>query len=236
MDSFEWNKIAGWALTAAITVLGLSIITGAIYSPHTPKTPAYEVQGVEAEAGGNTTAVAEKPIAFYLASASVEKGAAQFKKCAACHTITPGGPNGIGPNLYGVVGKPHGHLSNFSYSSALKAKPGPWTFDELNAWLTSPKAYAPGTKMAFAGLAKPEDRAAVIAYLNQQSPSPLPLPPVPTETAPVAGASGDKPATQAGKAPDVPVASANAAAAQPEHNRGGPAATDVTGTSKTDKH
>ena len=150
-----------------------------------------------------------------------------------------GGPAGIGPNLYGVVGGPHDHMPGFSYSDAMeKTANAKWGFDELNAWLTSPKSYVPGTKMAFAGIAKPEDRAAVIAYLNSKSDHPLPLPPVPAETAapaaaapatvasaadtaatpagkttsPAAVATSEKLPPQAGKAPDVDPATTTPAA------------------------
>ena len=248
MDSFEWNKIAGWVLTAAIAVLGLSIVTGMIYTPHAPEKPGYVVEGVELEGeAGGAVAEVEKPIAFYLASANVEKGANAFKKCAACHTITPGGANGIGPNLHGTVGKTHAHVAGFSYSSAmLETKAKTWDFDALNEWLKSPKAYIPGNKMSFAGLGKPQDRADVIAYLNSQG-SNLPFPAVPAETVAAAPADAAAPggtvataAEQApvlpGKAPDVAEAEINAATvAQPQNNRGGPGAADVTGTAKNDK-
>ena len=226
MDSFEWNKIAGWVLTAAIAVLGLSIVTGMIYSPHAPEQKGYVVEGVEAEADAGGAAEAEKPIAFFLASADAAKGEAAFKKCAACHTINAGGANGIGPNLHATVGKPVASKPGFAYSEALKSKGGSWGFDELSQWLKSPKAYAPGNKMSFAGLGKPEERANVIAYLNAQG-SNLPLPAVPAE---VAAAPADATAAVApGKAPDVPEATPATATA-----RGGPAAVDVSGRAKDD--
>ena len=233
MDSFEWNKIAGWVLAAAIAVLGLTIVTGMIYKPEVLKKPSYVVQGVEAEASAGAVAVAEKPIEAFLATASVEKGAAIFKKCAACHTIEKGQPAGIGPNLYGVLGGPHAHMVGFGYSEAMQATHGEtWGWDNINKWLTSPKAYIPGNKMAFAGLSKPEDRADVAAYVNSKSDKPLPIPPVPAAaaaapTAAAPGATAATPATTeaapaAGKAPDVPVADAKTAAAQPA-KVGGPA-------------
>lgn len=246
VDSFEWNKIAGWVLTASIAVLGLSIVTGEVFAPEPLEKQAYVVEGVEVEAEAGDTAATEKPIAFYLASASVEKGEAAFKKCAACHTINSGGANGIGPNLYGVVGRTVAGHAGFAYSGALKEKGGNWTFDTLNEWLKNPRAYAPGNKMSFAGLSKPEDRAAVIAYLNQQSASPQPLPAVPAEVAAAAPAeaapagpgaepTGDKPAVLPGKAPDVPEAEAAAAKAQPQGNVGGPGAEAVTGRAGQEK-
>lgn len=218
MDSFEWNKFAGWLLAASIAVLGLSIVSGMIYAPHALKTQAYVIEGVEAE--GEATAsvkTADKPIEFYLASASPEKGAAIFKKCAACHTITSGGAAGIGPNLYGIVGAGHDHTPGFAYSDSLmKFKGQPWDWKALNAWLSSPKAYAPGTKMAFAGISKPEDRAALIAYLNTQSGKPLPMPAVPAE-APAAAPAADAAAAPAADAAAAPAAAAEPAAAPAAH-------------------
>lgn len=221
MDSFEWNKIAGWVLAAAISVLGLVLFTGEYFHAELPAKPGYIVEGVEEVATAGPAKVADKPIEFFLASASAEKGADIFKKCAACHSIAKGGASGIGPNLWGVVGGPHDHVPGFAYSEAMAATKGKiWGWDELNQWLTSPKTYVPGTKMAFAGISKVEDRAAVAVYLNSQSDKPLPIPPVPAETAaapadtagpaadastsPAATPTADKPAPQAGKAPDVP--------------------------------
>lgn len=185
MDSFEFNKIAGAVLAALVALLGISILTDMAFMPHKPEQQAYAIEGVVEEVTGEAAvAEAEKPIAFYLASASVEKGEAVFKKCAACHNAAAGGANGIGPNLHGIVGKPHASHAGFSYSDALMAFKGqPWTWDEMSAWLKNPKAYAPGNKMSFAGLGKPEDRAAVMLWLNQQSANPPPVPAAPAEEA-----------------------------------------------------
>ena len=245
MDSFEWNKIAGWMLAALSTVLALIIVTGMVFEPVLPAKTAYIVEGVEVEATADAAPVeAEKSIAFYLASATPDKGAAVFKKCAACHGVEKGGAAGIGPNLYGVVGANHGQQAGFGYSEPMLAMKGKaWDWEAMSAWLKSPKGYMPGTKMAFAGLSKPEERAAVIAYLNSKSDSPLTLPPVPAEapeapeaaTTPPGTPTSEQPAPAAGKAPDVPEVDAAAAAKQPEGNIGGPGASSVTGTSKTEK-
>ena len=201
MDSFEFNKIAGWVLAASVSVLAISIVSGSIYKIEKPEKQSYVVEGVVEEASAAAgPAVADKPIAFYLASASAEKGEAVFKKCGACHNNEKGGAAGIGPNLYGIVGNVHAHMPGFAYSEALAAMKGkPWSWDELNAWLTSPKAYAAGNKMSFAGISKPEDRAAVLVYLNSKSDKPLPLPPVPAEAA--APAAAPAPAADAAAAP-----------------------------------
>ncbi len=174
------NTIAGWVLAGCAAALGLSIASGMIFHSGAPDKPGYPVEGaVDAGAGGAAAAV---PIATLLASADPAKGAEVFKKCAACHSVNQGGANGIGPNLWGVLGKKHGHLPGFAYSAALTGVPGNWDFDAMNAWLTSPRKYAPGTKMTFAGLGSAEDRANVIAYLNQQG-SNLPLPAAPAADA-----------------------------------------------------
>lgn len=185
MNSYDFNMYAGWVLAALVTVLGINIVTTEMFMPERPEKPAYIVEGVVEEQSASAAPVeVEKPIAFYLASASAEKGAAVFKKCAACHSIEKGGANGIGPNLYGIVGDVHDHSAGFGYSDALMAMKGkPWTWDALNKWLTNPKTYAPGTKMAFAGIAKPEDRASLLLYLNQKDDAPEALPPVPAEAA-----------------------------------------------------
>lgn len=185
------NTIAGWALAGGIAALGLSILSGEYFKAERPEKMGYTVEGVEDDSAAGPAA-AEKPIAFYLASADAAKGADVFKKCGACHNADKGGPNALGPNLYGVLGEGVGQgAGGFAFSDALKAIGGKWDFDKLNAWLTSPKKFAPGTKMTFAGLSKPEDRANVIAYLNKQSDSPQPMPAAPAaDAAPAAPAAG----------------------------------------------
>lgn len=188
--SDRFNTIAGWALAGGIAALGLSIVSGMAFHSERPHKMGYVIEGVEAPGEGGAAAAAE-PIAVRLAQADVAKGADVFKQCTACHTINQGGASGIGPNLYASVGKPHGHVPGFAYSDPLKAVPGNWTFEALDAWLTSPRKYAPGTKMTFAGIANPQDRANVIAYLNSQG-SNLPLPAAP--------AAGEAPADNAAQA------------------------------------
>ncbi len=117
------------------------------------------------------------PLDPLLASADPARGQAFTKKiCVACHNFKEGGPNLVGPNLYGVVGRPRASLASYTYSSALKGKPGTWTYEELNKWLYKPSAFAPGTKMAYAGISNDQTRADVIDYLHTLSGSPLPLP------------------------------------------------------------
>jgi cytochrome c len=181
------NTIAGWVLAGGIVALGLSIVSGMYFHGEAPEKEGF---AVAAEAGGEAGGAAAVPIATLLATADVAKGEAVFKKCAACHTIAQGGPNGIGPNLWASMGKPHGHVAGFSYSDALKSVPGNWDFEGMDKWLANPKKYAPGTKMTFAGLGNPEERANLIAYLNSQGSNlPLPPPPAADAAAPAADAA-----------------------------------------------
>jgi cytochrome c len=181
----RFNTIAGWVLFAGIIALGSSIVAGEAFHSERPETMGYPIEGVVEEGAGG--AEAEKPIEFYLGSADPTKGEQVFKKCAACHNADKGGANQLGPNLWGVLGEPIGKGRGFAFSEALAKVGGTWNWDNLSQWLKSPKAFAPGTKMTFAGLSKPEDRANVIAFLNQHSDSPLPLPAAPAETAAPAG-------------------------------------------------
>ncbi|MEQ7873553.1 cytochrome c family protein [Sphingomonas sp. ASV193] len=180
------NTIAGWVLFAGIVALGTSIVSGHYFNDERPEKMGYPIEGVveEGDAGGG--AAAEQPAAFYLSKADATKGAEVFKKCAACHNADQGGANAIGPNLWGVVGEAIGQGANgYAFSEALSKKGGKWDFDSLFQWLKSPKAFAPGTKMGFAGLSDPQDRANVIAFLNSHGTN-LPLP-----AAPAAAPAGD---------------------------------------------
>ena len=184
------NTIAGWVLGGGIAALGFSIASGMYFQREAPEAgkQGFAIQGVESGDAGAAVAV---PIATLLASADVAKGEAIFKKCIACHTIAAGGANGIGPNLYGTLGEGIGvGKAGYAFSDALKSKGGNWTFENMSEWLANPKKYAPGNKMTFAGLGNPEERAAVLLYLNSQG-SNLPLP---TAPAPDAAAEGAVPA------------------------------------------
>jgi cytochrome c len=183
----RFTTIAGWVLFAGIVALGTSIVSGLYFNQERPEKMGYPIEGVVAE---GPAAEPAKPIEFYLASADPAAGEQVFKKCATCHNADKGGPNALGPNLWGVLGEPIGKGANgFAFSTALSGKGGNWNWDNLSEWLTSPKAFAPGTKMTFAGLSKPEDRANVIAFLNAHSDSPLPLPAAPAAAAPDASAA-----------------------------------------------
>lgn len=213
----RFNTVAGWALFAGIIALGLSSVSAKYFKadkPHAPHTPGYVIEGVVSSEGGGE---AEVPIETLLASADLAKGEAVYKKCIACHTINAGGANGIGPNLHGIMGLPIGkHAAGFAYSADLAGKGGNWDWANMNAWLTSPKKFASGTKMTFAGLSKPEDRANLMAWLNSQGSSlPIPAAPAaPAADAAAAPAEGDAAAAAAGAPADAAAAAPAEAPAQ----------------------
>jgi cytochrome c len=206
----RFNTIAGWTLGAAALGLGLSVLSSHYFladKHERPKTMGYAIAGVEDTGAGGAAAV--EPIANRLAKADAAKGEATFAKCKACHTIDQGAANGIGPNLWAVVGDAIAQgRGGFAFSDALKAKSGKWDFASLDTWLTNPKAFADGTKMTFAGLSDPVDRANVILYLNSKG-SNLPLPTPAAAGAAPAAADASAPAADASAAP---AADASAAA------------------------
>ncbi|HEX8840238.1 MAG TPA: cytochrome c family protein [Sphingomicrobium sp.] len=195
----RFNTIAGWVLFAGIVALGSSIVAGEVFHSERPEKMGYPIAGVVEEGEGGAAA-AEEPIEAYLAKADVAKGQQVFNKCAACHNADKGGANQLGPNLWGVLGEPIGQGKGFAFSDALAKKGGNWDWDNLSQWLTSPRGFAPGTKMTFAGLGDPQDRANVIAFLNSKSDAPKPMPAAPAETK--AGAELPANSAPAGTGPD----------------------------------
>lgn len=180
MDSFELNKIMGAVLGTLMFVMGVGFLAEAIYHPIEDRGPGYALPEPEvAQASGGEEAAPEVPLGVLLASASVERGAAAVRKCQSCHSFGEGEPAKQGPNLYHIVGAPKAHMDGFAYSDILlqqKAEGQVWSYENLNAFLTNPKAYAPGTKMSFAGVRAPEERADILAYLQTLSSDPVPFP------------------------------------------------------------
>jgi len=201
MDSFEWNKIAGAVLGTLIFVLVVSFATEAIYEPAKPAKPGYIVEGVQEEASASSSAApAEEALPDFgtvLPTANAAAGQKISSRCEQCHDLSKGGPNKIGPNLWGVVGRARATHEGFSYSGAMSADHSPWALDKLFKFLKSPAAVVPGTKMSFAGLRSPQDRINLLAWLRTQSDSPVPIPP-PAAKAPAAPApAGVTPSTKA---------------------------------------
>jgi cytochrome c len=177
MNSFELNKILGALLGTCLVLLSLNITAGAIFAPHKPAKPGYDIavqeQGPAQAAGPQEPA---QPIEALLASSSAEKGEQAAKKCASCHTFNKGGPNRVGPNLWGVLGRDKAGYPGFNYSAAMKNAKGAWTYEDLNKYLHNPKGFIPGNNMAFAGLTRDSERADVINYLHTLADNPQPLP------------------------------------------------------------
>ena len=179
MDSFELNKIMGAVLATCLGVLTLNIAAGAIFTPGKLAKPGYDIAVPETPAGGGEAAKPEpaEPIAVRLANSDPKKGEAAAKQCGACHTFEKGGANKVGPHLFDVYGRNEGSVAGFGYSAAMKGRNDKtWDADGLDHFIKNPKAYVPGTIMAFAGIGKPDTRADVIAYLNTLSDAPKPLP------------------------------------------------------------
>ncbi len=177
MDSFEINKIIAAVLVVVLVVFSIDKISDIIFHVKKPDVQGYKV---EVKVGSITAAQANTSnqidISALLTLGTAEKGKKVFKKCAACHSVNQDGGNKIGPALYSVVGRTVAGVSGYKYSKALISYGKEWTFEELNGFLTKPAKWIKGTKVAYAGLKKEEERASIIKYLNQNSDSPLPLP------------------------------------------------------------
>ena len=179
MDSFEINKFVAAILMVALLIIGISKVSDIVFYVEKPKTPGYavEVEAISNSSSSTIETVEKKTdINALMALGSAADGEKIFKKCAACHSISKGGKNKIGPALYNVVGRKVGGVSDYKYSKALTEYQKEWTLEELNGFLLKPAKWIKGTKMAYAGLRKEEDRASIIKYLNQSSDNPKQLP------------------------------------------------------------
>ncbi len=182
MDSFEINKIIASILLTALIIIGIGKIADVLFYNEKPKVSAYKVEGVGENVSAKEASTEKEikdevvDIKALLAMGDLAHGEKVFKKCSACHMIAADGKNKIGPNLWGVIGRKAGAISDYNYSKAMVAYAKEWTYEEMNAYLIKPQAYIKGTKMAFAGLRKEKDRASVILYMNSKSSSPKALP------------------------------------------------------------
>lgn len=200
MDSFEWNKIFMGLGFSALAVLGINELTKAVYHVDKPAESGYVVAGVEEgpkTGGGSEAGPAALPdFGTVLASADLAAGEKQAAKCAACHTWTKGGADGIGPNLYGILGSKHAHRGDaFAYSKAMLEKAGDtWDYPAIYQFIEAPAKVIKGTKMGFAGLKKSEDRINLIAFMRTWADEPYALP------APAPAGEGAAPAGDAAPA------------------------------------
>ena len=176
---YKWHhKIGLGVLVAFWLAFSANMLGDALVHADALAKPAYtaaapDVDEAKAEAKTETAAAGALTM---LASADAAKGAKIFGKCKACHSTDNGGKNKVGPNLWNVVGRAKASGAGYAYSSALKGKGGDWSFADLDAFLTKPKSFVPGTKMSFAGLKKPGQRAAMLVYLRSLSDAPKALP------------------------------------------------------------
>ena len=175
MANMEVNKAFAAVLTAGVAFMLSGFIGQQLVHVERPHESAIQIGDMAASQATQAPAAEApqlEPITPLLASANVQNGQTLAQRlCASCHSFNQGGRNGVGPNLYGVIGSPHGHAEGFNYSAALKGKGEPWGYENMNAWLLKPNTYAPGTRMAFAGIGSTQQRADVIAYLKSISPN-----------------------------------------------------------------
>jgi len=176
--SQEINKIAGAILTGGVVAMLSGFVAGKLYHPKTLDEPAYRV-ALPDEGGTKPEKPKEESILPLLASADVEAGKSATRACAACHSFDEGGPNKVGPNLWGIVDSEPASVAGYTFSPALeklKTEGKKWTYADLDHFLKDPKDYAPGTKMTYNGMKRLQQRADVIAYLRTLSSNPAPLP------------------------------------------------------------
>lgn len=178
MNSHDLNKAAMGFLMFLLLAIGLSNLTEVVFHQDPMAANAYPIDtsAVASASVADVAVIAGPSIAELMQTANIEKGMSVFKKCAACHTPDNGGRAKIGPNLWGVVGSDIAIKDGFSYSKAMLAQEGGWSYEMLDTYLTKPRDAIPGNKMVFVGLKKGSDRASVILYLRSLSDAPLDMP------------------------------------------------------------
>lgn len=219
MSDLTFNKVAGGVLATALAIFGLRELSSGVFSDHKVEKPGFAVEVAEAEGGGEAVADLPPDWGTVLPTADVAAGQAIFAKCVSCHTDSNGGPNGTGPNLWGLLGRKPGGHAGFAYSPAMTefgAKQPVWDYEHVYEFVKAPQKYISGTKMTFVGLKKQEDRINVIAYLRSQGSSTYPIP-APNPAAAAAPAAAGNAAAAAGE----PTATGNTAT--PAAGAGGPA-------------
>ena len=180
MDGFEINKIIAAIVLTVVIVIGINKLADVAYNVKAPQSTTYKVATVtetkETSQDNETTKTKNVDINALMALGNIDHGKKVFRQCSACHSVSKGGGNKIGPALWGVIGRKTGSISDYKYSKAMSGFGKNWDFEAINNFLIKPKDYVKGNKMAFAGISKEKDRASVILYLNEQGDSPIPLP------------------------------------------------------------
>ena len=176
-SSLEGNKIAAAVLTAGVIAMTCGLLAHILYGSEKMTDHAYMIEVPDSAGGEAETAAAEVSLASLLAQGDLEKGQKEAKKCVACHTFENGGAEGVGPNLWDLVDSGIANNAGYAYSNALAGRNSEnWTYENLDAFLASPKGFEPGTKMSFAGISRPGNRANLLLYLRSLSDSPADLP------------------------------------------------------------
>lgn len=220
MDSFELNKVIGAFLAVVFVMFSVTLVSGTIFSSHAPETAGYAIEVAEAAPGGAAAPAEAGPsIIELLATADADAGKSAFRPCAACHTAEKGGPNRVGPNLWGVINRPIASHEGFSYSAGMRefsqGSSVAWDFEHISQFLKAPRSYVSGTSMAFAGIKNPQQEANLIAYLRTLSDDPAPLP---------QPAAAQEPAAEEGTAePAQSTPATDGTEASPETDAGTPA-------------
>jgi cytochrome c len=170
-----WEKLGFSLLVSAWVVWGSIIIGDMVVQADETQVAAMRLAAPVGD-GKKEDAVVPVDALTLLQTASIKNGAKIFKKCQSCHTVGKGGANKVGPNLWDLFNRPRGAHNSFKYSKTLAGMGGQWSFEDLNKFLLNPRNVVKGTKMSFAGLKKPNDRADVLVYLRSLSDAPKALP------------------------------------------------------------
>ncbi|TPW30770.1 cytochrome c family protein [Martelella alba] len=193
--NFNLNMVLAALLGTLFVLMSVSFVSEAIFDPRLPEKEGFAIAVPEGMQTPKAKGPAATPLAELLAHANADQGQQIFKRCQACHSIESGGPNKVGPNLYGVVDRPVASHQGFAYSAPMKefAEGGQkhWTYENLNAFITAPRKDVPGTAMGFAGLSSDKDRADLLAYLQTASDAPVPFPEVQVPADTAAAPAGD---------------------------------------------
>jgi len=219
MSDLSFNKVAGAVLATGLAIVGLRELSAGVFSDEHVAKPGYAVEVTEDTGGAAAAPDVPPDWGTVLPAADVAAGEAVFQKCKSCHSAEEGGPNGTGPDLWGVEGRKPGSHGGFAYSSAMTAfgaKQPVWDYEHIYEFVKNPQKYIPGTKMTFVGLKQSQDRINVIAYLHSKGGT-LPIP-------------APNPAAAAAAAAPAATAPAGAAPAAGAAEAGKPAATGTTAT------